>query len=105
MNVKLITFLTFTFAFLLDANADSATWKPEPVSNDWNTADNWMPATVPNGPHDMATFNLSSENALVISQNTIVGSVEYTAGANAFSITVNPPHRLTVDGAGLDNSS
>ena len=26
------------------------------LSGDWNTAANWMPNTVPNGPSDIATF-------------------------------------------------
>jgi hypothetical protein len=97
--------LTLLLGALSAVYADSATWNVNPTSGDWNTADNWDPPTVPNGPHDVATFDLSSENALVVSQNTIVASVEFTPDAAAFSITVNPPYRFTVDGTGLTNSS
>ncbi len=41
------------------AHAGSATWDLNPTSGDWNTAANWTPMTVPNGPADIATFALS----------------------------------------------
>ena len=37
------------------ATAGSATWNLNPTSNDWNTAANWTPMTVPNGPSDEAS--------------------------------------------------
>jgi hypothetical protein len=40
----------------------SATWKLNPGSGDWNTASNWMPATVPNGPSDVATSYFFEHN-------------------------------------------
>ena len=49
--------------FLLSATssfAGSATWNLNPTSGDWNTATNWTPATVPNGPTDTATFGVSN---------------------------------------------
>ena len=42
------------------AHAGSATWNLNPTSDDWNTADNWTPNTVPNDPADIATFGLSN---------------------------------------------
>ena len=30
--------------------AGSAQWDLDPISGDWNTAENWMPTTIPNGP-------------------------------------------------------
>src|SRR4249919_3342757 len=42
------------------AQAGSATWNPNPTSGDWNTAANWIPATVPNGPADTVTFGVSN---------------------------------------------
>ena len=39
--------------------AISAQWDLDPVSGDWNTADNWTPMGVPNGPADIATLGLS----------------------------------------------
>src|SRR3989442_1813282 len=40
--------------------ADSSTWNLHPNSNDWNTAANWTPATVPNAPNYVATFSAST---------------------------------------------
>src|SRR5438552_7700893 len=42
------------------SRAGSATWNLNPTSGDWNTASNWTPATVPNGPDDTATFGVSN---------------------------------------------
>ena len=30
--------------------AISSQWNLNPVSGDWNTAENWTPTTIPNGP-------------------------------------------------------
>ena len=45
---------------LATVHAGSATWNLHPTSGDWDTAANWTPATVPNGPADIATFSTSS---------------------------------------------
>ena len=45
---------------LATVQAGSATWNLHPTSGDWDTAANWTPATVPNGPADIATFSTSS---------------------------------------------
>ena len=41
------------------ARAGSATWNLNPTTSDRNTAANWTPTTVPNGPGDTATFAVS----------------------------------------------
>ena len=41
------------------ASGGSATWKLDPVNGNWNTADNWNPAVVPDGQGDVATFDVS----------------------------------------------
>jgi hypothetical protein len=68
MKTKLITIFILTSSFILDAHAGSATWNFSPSSGDWSTAANWTPATVPNGPADIATFDLSriSQSYLVL---------------------------------------
>jgi hypothetical protein len=58
MSTKLLTILSLTLA--LHAYAGSATWLSSPLSSDWNTAANWMPNTVPNGPADVASFDVSN---------------------------------------------
>ena len=52
--------------------ATSAQWDLDPISGDWNTAENWTPNGVPNGPADIATFGLSNTTDVSISANTEV---------------------------------
>ena len=87
------------------ANAGSATWNLNPTSGDWNTANNWTPATVPNSPADTATFASSNTTAVSISAFTEVTSIVFNAGASAFTVTANPTLRLTISGAGIVNNS
>jgi hypothetical protein len=48
--------------------AGSATWKKSPATNDWQTASNWTPRTVPNGPGDTATFASSNQTGVDFAQ-------------------------------------
>jgi len=50
--------------------ATSAQWDLDPISGDWNTAGNWTPNGVPNGPGDIATFGLSNTTGVSISADT-----------------------------------
>ena len=52
--------LTLSLGALSAVYADSATWNLNPTSGDWNTANNWTPATVPNGRDDVASFSTSA---------------------------------------------
>jgi autotransporter-associated beta strand protein len=103
MKTKLLIVLSLTIA--LKVYADSATWNLNPISNDWNTAANWTPATVPNGPTDVATFDVSNLADISISDDTIVDSVLFGSSANVFTITASPHHILIIDGVGIVNSS
>src|SRR6266702_8527590 len=66
---------------LIIAHAGSATWDLNPGSGDWNTAANWTPMTVPNGPADIATFALSNTSSVSISENTEVNAITFTPAA------------------------
>src|SRR6266436_1402008 len=85
--------------------ADSATWKGDPINNDWNTAENWMPATVPNGPDDVATFDVSSQTGVSLSADIEVAEIVFQPGASGFTITAGPSAGLTVSGVGVTNNS
>src|SRR5690349_7589918 len=61
--------------------AGSATWSANPVSGDWNTAANWTPQTVPNGPNDVATFANSNVTRISFSANTEIGQIIFASGA------------------------
>src|SRR5213080_3431745 len=79
-------------------DAGDATWKQNPVSNDWNTAQNWTPETIPNTEADTATFGRSTIVDVSIGEwsdgsgNTVtrVGELVFAEGASAYTITVTP---------------
>ena len=84
------------------ALAGSATWVLDPISGDWNTAANWTPASVPNGPADVATFGLSNTTRVSISADTEVDSIIFSqAATNPYVITVADGFTLTVSGFGI----
>ena len=88
--------------------AGSAQWRPgppPPQTGDWNTPGNWNPATVPNGPADLAAFGVSSITGLSLSANTQVNTITFNAGASAYTITASPALTLTISGTGIVNSS
>ncbi|MGH8092851.1 MAG: beta strand repeat-containing protein [Chthoniobacterales bacterium] len=87
------------------ARAGSATWNLNPGSGDWNTAANWTPATVPNGSTDVATFDVSNQTDVSLSADVTVDSIIFNPGASAYTIAMNSLGTMTIDGAGIVNSS
>jgi autotransporter-associated beta strand protein len=92
------------FAVSETLQAGSASWKLDPASNDWNTALNWSPETVPNDPADIATFGESNTTGVSISAPTHVDSVVFDPNASAFTFTTGT-HHFTFLGAGIVNNS
>ncbi len=95
----------FCLGFPANSEAGSATWLANPSSGSWNIASNWSPATVPNGPSDVATFSFSNTTAVSLSASVQVESVVFSEGASAFTITPDPGVTLTLSGAGVVNES
>src|SRR5713101_9090244 len=85
--------------------AESATWQLSPINSDWNTAANWMPHTVPNGPTDIAPFDFSNINDVSVSANTTVRGIVFNSGAGGFTITAAPGKTLSLSGSGIINNS
>lgn len=85
-------------------HAGSATWKLNPTSDDWNTAANWSPETVPNDPADVATFSSSNVTAISLSEQTQVSSIVYDPDASAYTIGTTK-HNLSLFGTGIVNNS
>jgi autotransporter-associated beta strand protein len=83
--------------------AGSATWSANPVSGDWNTAANWTPNTVPNGPEDVAIFGSSALTAPSVSAATEVSGIIFDVGASSFFL--RSAGSLTISGAGITNDS
>ena len=79
------------------AQAQNATWRPDPGSGDYNTDANWNPATVPIGT---ASFDTSDTTSLTISGITNVGGWTFNAGADDFDFT-NSGVLTFFNGAGI----
>jgi len=80
------------------ARAGSATWSADQANYDWNTAANWTPETVPNGPDDIATFYRSGTMSPIISSPVELWGLTFKRGASTFYIYVTPEGPLTIDG-------
>ena len=97
--------LPFLFSAVSTILAGSATWDLNATSGDWNTAANWTPMTVPNGPADIATFGLSNTTNVSISASTEVNEIVFTAAAtNSYFIDIHGDG-LTLSGTGITNNS
>jgi autotransporter-associated beta strand protein len=103
MKTKLLIIVGLTIS--INAEAGSATWTLNPATNDWNTATNWTPNTVPNGSTDIATFGKSNTAAVSISAGVEVNAITFNPGASAFTITLLDTLTLTVSGSGIINNS
>lgn len=92
-------------------HAGSATWDLNPATSNWNTAGNWTPDIVPDGTGDVATFDVSNQTDVTVTitdpllGNTVVSDIVFTPAADAYTISIAPPHRLLVNGAGVTNNS
>jgi autotransporter-associated beta strand protein len=97
--------LTLALGALNAVFAGSATWSTNPTTGDWNTAANWMPNTVPNGPADTATFASSQITKVSMSAGVEVDSIVFAPSADGFTINNPAGLVLTVSGVGVTNDS
>jgi hypothetical protein len=86
------------------AFGSSATWLANPASGDWNAAGNWTTGGPPNGAADVATFDFSTVNNLLISAPTRLGSITFNAGGGT-PYTVSASRPLDFFGSGITNNS
>ncbi len=106
--MKTLLLLGATLFSLLDSSrafAGSATWKLNPSNGDWNKPANWTPATVPNGPGDIATFDFSNRPSVALSASTEANSLVFNPGAAIYLISPKPGNVLTISGTGIINNS
>src|SRR5438552_69009 len=111
-SVRLRTFwpLITAFAIIVTAvrlNAGSATWNLDPTNNDWNTAANWTPETVPDQPTDIATFDVSNITDISVASEFGLDSIVFNPGASAYTFVISPPYigSIGFGGAGVINNS
>jgi hypothetical protein len=108
MKTLILTAIRCSLMFLVPTvtYAISAQWDLDPVSSEWNTADNWTPMGIPNGPADKATFGLSNTTDVSISEDTEVNSIIFSSAAtNSYVVRVGSGLTLTLSGAGITNNS
>jgi hypothetical protein len=106
MNPSILVVIRCSLMFLVPSvtYAISAQWDLDPISGDWNTAANWTPNGVPNGPADTATFGVSNTTNVSISEDTEVNGIIFTpAATNPYTITVTD-FTLTISGVGITNN-
>ncbi len=85
--------------------AGSATWDFNPPGGDWNYAANWTPATVPNGPADIATFDASCTRQVFLqSAADEVDGIVFTAAASGFTVNIEGG-TFTLSNVGVTNHS
>jgi autotransporter-associated beta strand protein len=84
--------------------AASATWSASPASNDWNTAANWTPATVPNGANDIASFGVSNNPSVKIAADTSVKGINFNPQAPTYTID-SGDEVLMIGSNGIHNNS
>ncbi len=103
--------LTLSLGVLSAVYAGSATWSTNPGTGDWNTAANWSPRTVPNGPADTATFpNSNTANPVIHSSVELDALVFADSTLTAYTIVAGEASgqdvaSLTLSGTGIVNNS
>ncbi|MGH8093276.1 MAG: autotransporter-associated beta strand repeat-containing protein [Chthoniobacterales bacterium] len=88
------------------AYSGSSTWNLNPPTTEWTRPTNWTPNIVPNGPEDIATFDVSSVTRALITRDIEVNSIVFNPGASAYTLEFGrTPITLTLSGAGVVNNS
>ena len=87
-NVSLTYGAREVFLVITATPAGPPVWSPTPGNSDWNIGGNWVGGTVPTAT-DIAQFNTSTITTIDIQQaNTQVGSLQFNAGAPAYTFNV-----------------
>ncbi len=89
----------------LRAFAGSATWNTNPGTNSWNTAANWTPTTVPHGPEDLASFNVSNVTDLTLDTDIDLAGMIFQSGGSAYTLILPLGSTLNFLGDGITNDS
>src|SRR5689334_4578113 len=97
--------LILSLVIASSALAGSATWNLNPASNDWNSAINWTPNTVPDGVDDVATFGMSNQTSVVLNESVHLDQIDFDASGSSYTFTCVPFAHFTMEGAGMINNS
>jgi outer membrane autotransporter protein len=108
VNDRLTTVILALFAGLclgtIAAHPQDATWEPSsaPGTSDWNTPGNWTPGSVPTGT---ATFANSGLTNITVSGFVTVETLQFNAGAPAYTFSINGRNVFLFIQAGIVNLS
>src|SRR5690349_13862706 len=80
--------LTVSLGAVRAVHGDSATWSGNPTTGDWFTATNWTPNTIPNGPDDIATFDVSTITDITVPGIAELDAIVFNPGASAYTLTI-----------------
>ncbi|HTZ36715.1 MAG TPA: autotransporter domain-containing protein, partial [Stellaceae bacterium] len=82
---------------------DSATWRADPPSNDWDEARDWSTRAVPTAT---ASFLRSTATLVRFSQrHTEIGAIDFKPGASRYEFGVGFDQILDITGTGIVNDS
>ena len=70
---------------VVPADGQDATWRLNPVNQNWTTPLNWDPPTLPAGT---AVFDQSTITSLTFPNTATVGTIQFNAGAPAYNFTL-----------------
>jgi autotransporter-associated beta strand protein len=104
--LKAVLFSALTLSLTNQSTrADSATWTGA-LSSNWNDDRNWNPATVPDGPDDVATFAVSDQTAVDVNYEYgfETNSIVFEPDASSFACSLTEGD-LSFSGAGITNNS
>jgi autotransporter-associated beta strand protein len=109
-RAEYLTIFLLIVVMLDTAQGGSATWNINPPTNDWNTATNWTPPTIPNSPEDTATFENTNGTTSVIHSDVELDTLLFTEIASLMTITAGDPSggavaSLTISGTGIVNNT
>ena len=90
-------------AWVTHASSSAQTWNAT-GTDDWNTATNWTPNTVPNSATATAIFGASTNNSVVLFGAVTVGTIRFNPSTTSYTIT-NFGFPLTLEASGVVNNS
>lgn len=82
--------------------AGSATWKSNAQDDSWFNSANWNPATIPDGPADVASFGVTNVS-FITGLGATLSQIDFAANASTYQITLDSASH-TIGGAGITGS-
>ena len=72
-------------------------------SSNWSDRSNWSAGAPPSGPTVVAEFGASRVTTINFDTTSTLGTLQFNAGAPAYTFNIGSPYTLTLAGAGIRN--